>query len=360
MTKILLLYKSRHQDDTYFSENVYGGIEKFARQIGEVLDDIIPIVVSPDERKGRLTRTIIETALSNHDPDVVITNDIDNLYTNHVVKQGYPLISIIHEGCVGDVRYLEMGARIKEMHELGAHVYFVSKRQFKFHSDMCNRLNGYPLPDPTGYIPSSYCSDNLIYANDVEYDAGTIGRTDPVKNPFLLHKKLEGSKYTSLVITDSFQGTKKNGSTEKYRDANSNWALPRETFRDLSHTKTMEKLSHMGCYVSTCPLESWGITALEALGTGIPLILLTDKTGEHSSEDIPVSKDHYFKLPKSCSKEDFYDVIDQANKIENRIEIADLTREYHSKARWKEMFEKIIDRRLDDKIKKSASIEDFF
>lgn len=361
MSKIVLLYKSRHEGDNFYSSKIHGGIEKFARQLGEAIPDIIPIVVDPEQRAKRQTKQIIAAGLHKHNPDVVISNDIDSLYTNFVVEQGYPLVSVIHEPNVGDIRYVELGKRLIELNEMGGHIYFVSRNQFQFHSTMCERLQGVSLPEPTGYIPSSYCSDDLQMPGEIRYSAGTIGRTDPAKDPFLLHRKLKGTGMDSIVVTDTFKGTKKNGSTEKYREANAHWEPPQYTVRDQERSGVLETLSHMGSYVSTMTVESWGITALEALGTGIPLILLTDKTGNHSSEDIPVSKDHYIKLRKNCSKEDLVEAIKTMNAKKNREEIAELTRKRHTKENWNKIITDVINKRLDDKMNNNEqNIMNFF
>ena len=361
MTKIVLLYKSRSDEDTYYSEKINGGIEKFARNLGSVIDDIIPVVVSPEQRRQRQTRTIIESALSTHNPDVVITNDIDNLYTKFVTDLGYPTIAVIHEPLVGDIRYVELGKRLIDIHQSGGHVYYVSKAQYQYHSAMCLRLNTVPLPTPTGFVPSAYVEGNIQYAGEIEYHAGTIGRTDPSKSPFRLHKKLEGSGYKSVVVTDLPKNNKPGGSTEKYRDSNMHWEAPQYTFRDMDRKFTLDILSHMGCFVSTMPQESWGITAMEALATGIPLILFTDKSDVHASEDIAVSKDHYIKLRTNCSKSELYEAIDKMQKIQNRNEIAELTREKHNKENWKMIIEKMINKRLEDKnMKIQDNLENFF
>lgn len=360
MTKIMLLYKSRDMTDTFYSAKIKGGIEKFARQLGEVIDNIIPIVIDPESRVARKTKQMITAALSKHDPDVVISNDIDNLYTNYVAELGYKTISIIHEPRSGDIRFVDLGKRLLDLHELGGHIYFVSNPQFQYHSDMCQRLHGKPLNPPHGIIPSSYCGDHFFLSSEINFAAGTLGRTDVLKDPFALHKKMQGSGLTSLVLTDTFVGSKENGPNEKYQNANQHWKDPQITMRDLGYQENMRLLSQMGCYVSTCSVESWGITALESLASGVPFILLTDSTGVHSSEDIPVSPDHYIKLRKNCSKEDFVEAVKKLNKITNRKEIADATKSFHSKERWKSIVDEIINRRLDDKMSARSDISEFF
>ena len=42
---------------------------------------------------------------------------------------------------------------------------------------------------------------------------------------------------------------------------------------DIPYDKVIDNLSKFGTYFSTCNKETWGITALEALSCGVPIIL---------------------------------------------------------------------------------------
>ena len=46
---------------------------------------------------------------------------------------------------------------------------------------------------------------------------------------------------------------------------------------DLNHVDVMKNLSKSMTYFSTCYHETWGITALEALSHGVPIILNSKK-----------------------------------------------------------------------------------
>jgi hypothetical protein len=88
--------------------------------------------------------------------------------------------------------------------------------------------------------------------------------------------------------------------------------------------------------------ETWGITALEALSHGIPLILNT-KNGEHASIDL-------------CAKESFYKLVTDGVETHDAIvsfegidrkEIQDATWDKHSYEKWKTSFINDIDRTIE-------------
>ena len=93
--------------------------------------------------------------------------------------------------------------------------------------------------------------------------------------------------------------------------------------------------------LKTCNHETWGITALEALSCGVPLILNGYKDETHASEIIPASKSHYKVIPTN-DKEELIKAIKSFKNID-RKEIQEMTFEKHSKENWKKSFENAID-----------------
>ena len=91
--------------------------------------------------------------------------------------------------------------------------------------------------------------------------------------------------------------------------------------------------------------------AQEALGHGLPAILITDKSNKHASESIAVHKSHYRKLPRNCSKSDFIETVKELSKLPHttRLDISEKTKEKHSLQNWKKQLENIFDKRLADK-----------
>ena len=89
-------------------------------------------------------------------------------------------------------------------------------------------------------------------------------------------------------------------------------------------------------YVSTCPVESWGITALEALTRGLPLVLVTDSSGTHGSQAIAQDPSDYIMVPTNVKPEDLEDAINSLKNLtfEQRLDISNRTKAKHSKENW--------------------------
>ena len=98
---------------------------------------------------------------------------------------------------------------------------------------------------------------------------------------------LENTNFKTVLMTNT--PTDEKGL--KYLNKNSHWD---GVIFDLKHKDVMKTLSKSMTYFSTCPMEAWGITALEALSHGVPLIL-NSKNGSHASTDL-CSSDSYYKL----------------------------------------------------------------
>lgn len=352
--KILMPYKSRN-GIRLDSKVINGGIEMFAKNLMKVIPEIIPIEITEEDRKKRKTRNIIENAIGIHNPDFAISNEATNTMAGIFQEFGIPLVVIVHECKEREIRNVELGVRLTNMHDRGAHIYFVSQSQYEFHKAMYNRIHKKVLPDPTGIIPSAFCPESFAPSNRIDYDCGTVGRTSIEKDPFYVHKMAYATELTSVVLTDILNSTKSNSANITYYENSKKWKPPQMTFRNLPHDKTLEILATMGVYISTSVVESWGITAMEALGHGVPLILLTDKTFTHSSEDIAALPDHYIKIRKN---EKFPIVADAVKRLldmttfEKRIEISEMTKAKNSAENWRKIIENMVNKRLDTPLPK--------
>ena len=346
--KILLPIKV----ETYLdleTDPITGGIVKFCKQIYDNIDGVIPVQVTKEDRVKRRARSIMEKAIFKHDPDVAIGNEIDYTYNGLFQEHDVPLISIIHEPLNRDIRMVAMGPRVSKATEIGAHTYFVSGNQQSYLRELFIRITGDDIGAPTGYVNSSYCDVTAPFFTGIEYDAITVGRTEALKDPFWLHRKCgKTSAIQSLVVT-STDMSYDNENQNDYLNKNQSWSRPRNVLKDLSHSQVLTTMASSGVYVSTCPSESWGITALEALTAGLPLILpTTGSLNAHSTEDVAASSNHYRKVPRTVGITEFVEVIQDMNKIgiEERREISDMTKEKHSKEKWVKSIENMVDRRL--------------
>ena len=215
-------------------------------------------------------------------------------------------------------------------------MFFVSKWQEKKYREMAKRTNQRVLPI-AGYINPSYCKvkPKLV---EQEYDCGTIGRCDNGKKPFLLKQMTKNTDIKSLVITSKTQVQL----DIKYYERNKHWE---DTEWDLPYKEVMEKISTCKTYFSTWNGETWGITAMEALSCGIPVILNSDKDNDHASEIIPADKSHYIKISRD-NKEELISAIKSFENID-RKEIQDMTWEKHSLESWKKDFANAIDKTIE-------------
>jgi glycosyltransferase involved in cell wall biosynthesis len=360
--KILMPYISRSGHNIH-SKIMPGGIEKFCKNIFEMFPhDIIPAEITREERKNKKTKQVFLDYVKKHNPDMILISDIDSYFHIPQIEYGIPTIQIIHEPLVGDIRYVAVFKNLHKFVTAGGHIYFVSDNQQTFFNKNIKRITGDTLSDVKGLINPSFSIGNEEVSTDIEYDVITIGRTDILKNPFYVHKKLQNTELTTCVITnkDNFQHS---DNQVKYFNDNLIWEEPQHTIRGLSYDDTMVTLSQAGCYISTCANESWGITALEALSRGIPVILITDSSGKHSTQSIPVSEDHYRIVHRSIKPTELVDIVKEllSFSYEKRLEISRLTKEKHSKEEYKTALDKIFEARLNDVSPRQESIlESFF
>lgn len=330
------------------SKVVTGGIEKVAKNVfGLFSSEIIPVVITGEDRKRKLTRKIFDSAIEEHNPDFLFINDIDACFYDAQIKRGIPTIAVMHEPLCGDIRYLDMYKRLHEFLDSGGHLYFVSRNQLEFFKPHIKRVTGRELGEIKGFFRPSHCSGLEEPKEVFDYDAVTVGRTDAMKNPFLIHKKLHESPLKTCVVTNegNFQKSK---TQVKYYEENLKWKAPQYTFRGLGHSETMEVLRSSKVFISTMTTESFGITTLEALAHGVPVILFTDKSGNHASEIIPFSEGHIVKVHKSIKPRALYSIIRKLSKMDSleRMKISKQTKKKHSKENFKLMLDGMFNERI--------------
>ena len=340
--KILLPYLSRSGHNIH-SKTVGGGIEKFVRNLYEAFPDSIPVEITTADRQAKKTKKVFLDAVHKHQPDLIIINDLDAYFTIPQIEDGIPTIMVMHEPLARDIRYVAWWKGIQKFIDAGGHLYFVSKNQQKFHETNVKRISDKPLTGVKGTINSSFANGNEEVTEKTFYDAVTIGRTDLTKNPFLLHKKLANSDKISCVLTNS-ENYQHSEAQTKYWDDNLHWKEPQYTYRGLNHHDTLKLMSSAKCYVSTCPVESWGITVLEALLHGVCVILLCDKSGEHSSESIPARDWHYKMMNKNCPPDELIEELNTSKLFTymDRLEISEETKKKHSKEKWVDKWHQMV------------------
>lgn len=321
---------------------VLGGVEKF---IDDLHTNIKGVILEEFSKEEKFSKKRMQELIKKHNPDVLLINNIQWAKTcSHL---NIPLICIFHEPCVRDIRVVTWNEHFAALKKCKAHVYMVSPKQFKYHKELQANNFNYKLSRPMGYIRPSYCQSNYKVSSDYEYDVATIGRNSSDKNPFLIHQKLANTNLSSLVMTT--KTAMKSAAHNEYQAKNSGWFDPQHTKYNLPHAQVIENLSKAKVFISTWDKESWGITAMEALGCGVPVILLTDNTNTHASEIIPADKKHVVKLPRSVNSSVLEMTVRKlisATEQKTRKRISGETKKKHSLREWKNHINEIIERRI--------------
>ena len=309
-----------------FCKSIY---DNFDTEVYQVPIESIDLSI---KEKDKIARSIINRA-EEIGADIIVSNFAQAIYSGkELIKSHIPIMIISHiiypmATCIG---------RWNNAIDKGHSMYFVSKWQEKKYIQMAKRTNQKVLPI-SGYINSSYCKVKSQIVES-EYDCGTIGRCDNGKSPFKLKTMTKDTDITSLVITSKTQYDKDIPYYNKHKDWNN-------VLWDKPYTEVMENISKCKTYFSTWISETWGITAMEALSCGIPIILNSDKDGDHASEIIPANKSHYIKIPK----DDKDALIKAVKSFENidRKEIQEMTWEKHNQEKWKKDFKNALDKTID-------------
>ena len=82
--------------------------------------------------------------------------------------------------------------------------------------------------------------------------------------------------------------------------------------------------------------EGFGLSTLESLSCGVPLILIGYKDNTHASEIIPLSKNHYKVIPTN-DKDALIGAIKSLKNIDKK-EVQEMTWEKHNEYSWKKHF----------------------
>ncbi len=358
--KIFLHYlelQDRKIDDPIVS----GGGEMFCRLINENFDNVYVEQVPAKLNANPNTKDRVEFAnkiilsAEKFGADIIISNYPSALFTGTDIQKSYiPIMVILH-----NVYALpSIITRIKNLNENGHSIFLVSNWQYKRYLEMAKRNNETEI-SISGFINPSYCKVKQQIL-DIEYECGTIGRCDNAKRPFLLRDMLKDTRISNLIITNTIHKPTNKSSYaiksfeyyKKYRHLTDPKVL-----WDLSHDAVIENISKCGSYFSTWNMETWGITALESLSCGVPLILNSYKDGTHASQILPADKSHY-KVIFNKDKESLINVIKSFKNVD-RKSIQEMTWEKHSQSKWKQDLSNKIDQTIETFKNKRTSLLDF-
>jgi hypothetical protein len=310
---------------------ILGGAERFQTLVYENIPDIIPVYIAYHERTRNRVVNKLRAAAEEHSADAIFWNTPRG-YSVASLDLGLPVVMLNHDpgdrGKPAMARYTFLRSFV----DGGGKLFCVSADQHRKSDVQSMRMNGHTIGDVQGYIPSAFASGDERVSEEVLYDAITIGRTEEGKHPFWLHAKLKRSPLTSCVLTRNALTAKQ----MRYGNKHLHWSDPRFTFRDLNHDDTMKVMATGSAYVSTCPYESWGITALEALTHGLPLVLVTDSSGTHASQNVAAADSDYVLISKSIKLREFEELLERYRGLSHadRVAISERTKAKHSKASW--------------------------
>ena len=334
--RILLPYNTHFGG--YDTNRIVGGIEKFCHQINDTFDDVRLLYID-NNNPIKDNTTKIKNYAKDIDADIIISNWHQASFSGAKMLDSEVPIMFVNHGHQGVGSILSL---MKNLINNNHSCYMVSKYQHEWYRAMAKRMKTDDVA-VDGYINSSYVRGNKPKLSDIKYDCCTIGRCDPVeKKPFLLKDWLETTTFKTILMTNTPTDEKE----MRYLDKNSHWD---GVLFDLKHKDVMKTLSQSMSYFSTCTMETWGITALEALSHGVPIIL-NSKNNSHASTELCSSDNHYALVSDDLQ---LALAIDSFEKNADRKEIQDAAWDKHGYDKWKVSFANAIDRTIE-KYKKSS------
>ena len=276
--KIVLPYNT--QFSGYDTHRVVGGIEKFCHQINDTFDDVCLLYVDNND-SIKYNTTKIKNYAKSINADIIISNLPTSFSGAKMLDPEIPIMFINHtHSRIGFILSL-MNNIMSKNHSC----YMVSKRNMT-NIKLRKRMNHPHDVTIDGYINSSYVRGEKPKLSNIKYDCGTIGRCDPIeKKPFILKEWLDTTTFKTIVITN----TPNKERELKYLSKNSHW---NNVMLDKKHNDVVKTISKCKTYFSTMWNETWGITALEPLSNGVPIIL-NSKNNSHASTDLCSSNRHY-------------------------------------------------------------------
>ena len=347
--KILLPYDLRG-GRKFEDPIITGGIEKFCNSIYENFDDVKVVEIPNSSKlssKDRIYYSIlIKNSAEDYGADIIISNWTQAAFAGaNMVNSQIPLMVVCHH----HPSVSSVIGKFSRINENKHSLFFVSPYQKNLFDKMAKRIKLPPIIFD-GYLNSGFVSGDKPKLVEPEWDCGTIGRCNTLKKPFILKELTKDTDLKTLVITNSWNA---DHADYPYQKRNKHWD---DVLWDAPYNEVMDHISRCRTYFSTWNQETWGITALEALSCGLPIILNCDKDGDHASETLPADASHFVKIPDR----DGDALINAIKSFENvdRKEIQEMTWEKHNLERWKSLMEDAINKTID-KFKINLSLREF-
>ena len=287
--------------------------------------------------------------------DIIICNNFQSFISGaSIVDSNIPIMYVGHENRAS-MSCVQHMLRLKQNNHS---VFLVNEYQKNYYDAYSKRLNK-QLINFDGFIEPAYLEgEKPKIQNEVEFDCMTIGRCSPkYKMPYRLKSLLKDTDLKTLLVTNikNIDSESEDGKL-KYYEKNKHWD---NCLFDIPHHEVMKNLSNTKTYFMTWENETFGITGLEALSRGVPLILNSRMTEDrqppkrqnykfplHASNIIPVNDGHCVNIMLN-SKEELIDAINKLKDID-RQEVQDMTWEKYTQSRWKNMMNNAIDKTIEN------------
>lgn len=339
--KILLPYK-KFSEVSIFDDKIPGGLEKFAKLVYQNIPNVIPIEFTfDDQRKRRVTAKMAYEA-KKHNVDVILSNyDNTPLMTRLQDQVNLPVFLIGHTLALTAFK-LKVMKEVPKFLAKGGTIALVSGYQFDTWKKMSGKVNPEFEFEISGFVCPSFCSGTEKKSYEKRNNIIVVGRGDKAKNPFFVINKLEEYKkkyghqpFDVTVITTKYRLEK----NAEYLRSNSHWDSDPQyrVFWSIPHDQVLDEISKSSVLVSTCPDESFGITAMEGLSHGVPVIVITNSDDKHASFDIAATMNHLSPLRKTCKPEAFVEAVQDLMKKPASFtdEVYEMTQAKHSKDEWR-------------------------
>ena len=348
--KIILPYKKLGGVSIHDSK-IMGGMEKFGKMLFENIEGIIPVEFTEEDQRKRLVTEKIIRAVKQNNADMVLNNYDNRTLTDNLQKHlSIPVAWICHNlgTSISKVALVQI---MPDFVANGGSIFMVTRYQHKTWSSLSRRINGADIDITiSGYINSSCCTGSEVLSKSKDHDIIVVSRYDRGKDPFSVNWKIDKLKkktgiqpMNSTIVTSKYRIEK----NKEYMEKNAHWETEPEykILWNLDHSDVLDNIAKSKVLVSTLPEESFGITTLEALSHGVPVILFCKPDLTHASCEIPANEEHIVRLRKSCSPEEFLEAYNRLSNYSNEKsqEIYDQTQAKHSKEAWIESVKNIID-----------------
>lgn len=328
-------------------KTVSGGTELFSRLINNNFDTVVfnvPWKTTPKENKKYITQ--IQNLIEEHKIDLILSNNIKAVCFYALRKIDIPILHITHT----NYGLFTANETLAKMIGVGHSVFAVSQYNKSYFDDRAIRLNQ-PKVDFAGILAPAYCQYDMPVNTNPAKSLITIGRSNSYKHPFVLHKMVKDTGYTADVITSI--GV--DDDSVSYYEKNKH--LPHQL--QLPHEQVISRLANSSVSVITCMNETFGITALESLSVGTPVIIRAGITGTHASAEIAADSSHRVLIRKNNETKK---AIDSLIKIDRNV-IKQMTQDKYNKTQWVIDYQNAFDKTIENYKRSSCGnthIKQFF